>query len=254
MEHLATETQGRTLKILVVDDDQASSTLMRRVLEKGGYVVNTVSDGREALKTFYTWQPALVILDIMMPKMDGWTVLERIREVSTVPVIMLTALGQEHQKVRGLQEGADDYLVKPIGIPELLARVEAVLRRLRAPPQIADVYADGALHVDFKTHRVLVNGHELELSPMEFRLLSALVRNRNIIMSPSRLLELCWGDRQGGPESVRVYIGYLRRKLNAVAHRGGLIETVREFGYRYRSPQPDTSDSPTVANRRRPGS
>jgi two-component system response regulator ResD len=141
-------------------------------LEKGAYVAVAVSDGREAIKTFYSWQPHLVILDIMMPKMDGWTVLERIREVSAVPVIMLTALGQEHQKVRGLQEGADDYLVKPIGIPELLARVEAILRRVREPPEIAAVYADRAVYVDFKTHRTLVDDHELKLSPMEFRLLA----------------------------------------------------------------------------------
>lgn len=247
------ETWDRAAKILVVDDDDASSKLMHRILEKAGHVVRAVSDGREAIKAFYTWQPHLVILDIMMPRMDGWAVLERIREVSAAPVIMLTALGQEHQKVRGLQEGADDYLVKPIGIPELLARVEACLRRVRAPPEIADVYADRALYVDFKNHRVLVDDHELKLSPMEFRLLGALVRNRDTILSASRLLELCWGDREGGPESVRVYIGYLRRKLDSVAFRGGLIETVREFGYRYRSPEPETSDSPTAANPRQPG-
>jgi DNA-binding response OmpR family regulator len=224
-------------KILVVDDTEEIRTLVVTILEDEGYTIQTAADGQEGLRLFYAWQPTLVLLDLMMPKMDGWTLLERIREVSQTPVVILTARGQEHEKVRGLRGGADDYLVKPFGQLELLARVETVLRRSKpVAMEPEDIYQDSALYVDFRRHRVLFHNREVDLSATEFRLLSALVRNAEMVMSADRLLDLSWPEGAGAPENLRVYIGYLRRKLRDDSEGQPLIETVREFGYRYRAP------------------
>ena len=226
-----------TAKILVVDDELSISTMMQSMLSEQGYAVRLASDGQEALRSFFAWGPSAVILDIRMPRMDGWGVLERIREVSDVPVIMLTAVGEEMDKVRGLKAGADDYLVKPVPMAELSARVQEVLRRSKGGPDTAqEVYLDHALHVDFSRHKVYLKGREVELSPQEFRLLKAFVARPGIVLSTDRILDLCWGEGEGGPENVRVYIGYLRKKLEEEPKRPQLIETVREFGYRYRAP------------------
>ena len=149
---------------------------------------------------------------------------------------MVTALGQDEEKVRGLSGGADDYLVKPFSEAELLARVKAVLRRA-GRNHAAGTYTDERVHVDFQQHRVLVNGSEVTLSPLEFRIFGALVKNADKILSPETLLDLCWGEKPGGPINVRVYIGYLRRKLEEDPARPQFITTVREVGYRYRPPR-----------------
>ena len=172
-----------------------------------------------------------------MPKMDGWTMLERAREMTDVPVIVLTALGQEPSKVRALRQGADDYLAKSIGNEELLARFEAVLRRTRRTGDFGPVYRFPVLFVDFEHHRVLVRGQPVELSPTEFRLLTAMIMNVDIVMSSDRLLHLVWRDRPDGPGNVRVYINYLRAKLEVEPETRSFIETVRGFGYRYRRPE-----------------
>ena len=151
-------------------------------------------------------------------------------------MIILTALGREHQKVRGLRSGADDYVVKPFSKAEFLARVKAALRKARPSQEIEERYEDAVLVVDFPRHHVYLKGEKIDLTPQEFRLLGALVRNTNLVMSNNRLLDLCWGEGFGGPENVRVYIGYLRKKLEVDPRRPQLIETVREFGYRYRPP------------------
>ena len=230
-------TTGEKAKILVIDDEENVRELLRYLLDSAGYSLQTASDGDEGLKVFFSWRPDLVLLDVLMPKMDGWSLLGRIRELSDTPVLMLTALGQEHQKVRGLRGGADDYIAKPFGRDELLARVEAILRRTESAPQTEDAYKDEVLHVDFERHRVFARSSQVELSPIEFRLLVALVRSAGVVLSPERLLDLCWGERSGGPGNVRVYINYLRRKLEEDPSSPVLIETVREFGYRYRPPQ-----------------
>ncbi len=222
-------------KILVVDDEQPLQVLIRAILEEQGYQVALASDGKEGLKAFFAWRPELVVLDIMMPHMDGWQVLQRIREVSEAPVIMLSALGQEHQIVRGLKSGADDYVTKPFRTGELVARVEAALRKTR-PFEASDEYQDTALRVDFSRHETFLRGDRIDLSPQEFRLLGALVKNAGMVMPPGRLLDQAWGDGEGGTESLRVYIGYLRKKLQDNPRRPELIETVREFGYRYCPP------------------
>ena len=224
-------------KILVVDDQEPIRQLLRASLEPQGYSVRLAPDGQEGLKIFFAWQPSLVVLDVRMPKMDGWGLLDRIREVSEVPVIMLTALGMEDDAVRGLRGGADDYVIKPLRITEFLARVEAVLRKFKGAADTQEIYEDRVLHVDFLRHRVYLRGDEIDLAPQEFRLLAALVRNSGVVLSTDRLLDLSWTEGEGGPENVRVYIGYLRKKLEQEPREPKLIETVRSFGYRYRPPE-----------------
>ncbi len=207
---------------------------MCRILESADYEVRVAADGPEALAILFNWRPDLVVLDIAMPKMSGWQVLQRIRQLTTTPVILLSALSQEQEKVRGLRSGADDYVAKPFGKHELLARVEAVLRRAQKPDESEAVFQDSVLSLDLERHRVHVRGSPVDLSPLEFRVLAALIQNADAVLSQSRLLELCWMDRIAGPTNVRMCIAALRRKIEADPKQPELIETVREFGYRYK--------------------
>jgi DNA-binding response OmpR family regulator len=221
--------------ILVVDDDDDIRALVGELLERAGHVVIKAPDGESALKLFYSRQPDLVVLDVSMPGLDGWEVLKRIRELSDVPVLMLTARAEELEKVRGLRAGADDYVTKPFGRQELLARVDATVRRGRSAPQAQETYADDFLTVDFAQRKVTAGGVELALTPLEFRLLGAFVRNQNQVLSHDQLLELAWGDaRSADRDQVKLYVGYLRRKLGTGVGDESPIETVRGFGYRYR--------------------
>jgi DNA-binding response OmpR family regulator len=173
-------------KILVVDDDPALLPLIEYTFAKEGYEVSTASDGKEALKEFFDRKPDLVILDIMMPRMDGWEACRRIREVSDVPIMMLTARGQDEDIVRGLEYGADDYLTKPFSIKVLLAHARAVLRRAALPPVEYDestTYADDYLTVDLKERRITVAGETIKLTPTEYRLLAYLVQNVNQVLT-----------------------------------------------------------------------
>jgi DNA-binding response OmpR family regulator len=219
--------------VLVVDDDSDVRKLVVELLARAGYRVTEAPDGRTALRTLYHERPDLVVLDVTMPELDGWRTLERIREVSDVPVVMLTALGAELEKVRALRGGADDYVTKPFGRQELLARVETVLRR--APRTgLRETYADRLLEVDFGDRRVRAGDRELELTPLEFRLLTAFVDHPNQLLSHDQLLEHAWGGERGSSrDQVKLYVGYLRRKLAAAGVAPETIETVRGFGYRY---------------------
>ena len=226
-------------RILVVDDDHDIRGLVRTLLERAGATVYDAPDGREGLREFHARRPDLVIHDVSMPVMDGWQMLDRIRDMSDVPVIMLTARADELERVRGLQAGADDYVVKPFGKQELVARVQAQLRRaVRAGrTEQMDSYGDGFLTIDWGQHRVMVDEREVQLTPLEFRLLSTFVRNPRQVLSREQLLELVWGDSYGvGGDQVKLYIGYLRRKLSPDAPDIVPIETVRGFGYRYTAP------------------
>jgi DNA-binding response OmpR family regulator len=221
--------------ILVVDDDADIRTLVAELLQRAGHGVIQAPDGESGLKLFYAQQPDLVLLDVSMPGLDGWEVLTRIRELSDVPVLMLTARAGELEKVRGLRGGADDYVTKPFGRQELLARVDAALRRGRNDQQPEQTYADDFLTVDFAQRQVRAGGVDLTLTPLEFRLLGAFVRNQNQVLSHDQLLELVWGDaRSADRDQVKLYVGYLRRKLGTGAAEESPIETVRGFGYRYR--------------------
>lgn len=175
--------KGREPRILVVDDEERILEAIHKLLEAEGYSVCTAGNGHEGLRLFFSWQPDLVLLDVRMPKMNGWDLLERIREMSETPVIMITVLGQENERVRGLESGADDYLPKPFGQAELVARVRAVLRRARVPSKSIEVYRDDVLTVDFLRHRVHVKDQEVGLTPLEFRVLSALVQHSRAVLT-----------------------------------------------------------------------
>jgi DNA-binding response OmpR family regulator len=226
-------------RILVVDDDDDIRGLVRTLLERTGAVVKEAANGRDGLREFHAWRPDLVVLDVSMPEMDGWNVLERIRDMSEVPVLMLTARGDELERVRGLQAGADDYVVKPFGKQELVARVQALIRRAQrsTPQEETETYADPYLTIDWAQARVSVGEREVQLTPLEFRLLSTFVRHPRQVLSRDQLLELVWGDAFGvGGDQVKLYVGYLRRKLEPESPDSVPIETVRGFGYRYRTP------------------
>jgi DNA-binding response OmpR family regulator len=223
-------------RVLVIEDDADIALGVRTVLDRSGFEVTMAAEGPEGLRVFHSERPDIVILDVGLPKMDGWTVLERIRELSGVPVLMLTSRGQEADKVRGLRGGADDYLTKPFGTAEFVARVQALLRRQRAPDELPEVFEDGHVRVNFVTHGVRVNGVPVELTPTEFRLLAALVRHPGQVLSPVKLLELAWSDPLGiGPDRVKYSVMRLRRKLGAQSSGDSAIEAVRGFGYRYRT-------------------
>jgi DNA-binding response OmpR family regulator len=210
--------------------------LVCTILRRAGHDASEATDGQEALRALYDVRPDLVILDVAMPELDGFQALERIRDLSDVPVLMLTARDTEMDKVRGLRGGADDYVTKPFGRAELLARVDALLRRSAGRTEAPGGYADALLRVDFAQRTVEAAGQDLRLTPQEFRLLAAFVRHPGQVLSHEQLLELVWGDAYAtARDQVKLYVGYLRRKLRA-ATDAEPIETVRGFGYRYRPP------------------
>ena len=224
-------------KILVIEDDEDIRAVVATRLKRAGYDVTVASDGEDGLRRFYGDRPDLVVLDVAMPIMDGWQVLERLREVSEVPVLFLTAATQERDKLRGLRSGADDYITKPFSGEELLARVEVALRRsgsiVDEPGNTS--YSDSEIAIDFPKHEVFARGEPVELSPTEFRLLTVLTRNANQVLSQDQLLDEVWGrEYVGSLDVVRLYVGYLGRKIERDHEAPVLVETVRGFGYRYR--------------------
>jgi DNA-binding response OmpR family regulator len=221
-------------RILVVDDDDDIRGLLRTLLERAGHDVVDAPDGRAGLRELFARSPDLVILDVAMPGLDGWATLERIREVTDVPVLMLTARDAELERVRGLMGGADDYVVKPFGRQELVARVDVLLRRPRAGGA-EETYADARLSISFAQRAVRYDEREVVLTRLEFRLLSAFVSHPNQVLSHDQLRELVWSDALvTSRDEVKLYVGYLRRKLDPEAPQSTPIETVRGFGYRYR--------------------
>ena len=224
-------------KILVVDDEAALVELIREWLEKGGYEVYGASDGMAGLREFFRHQPDLAILDVAMPVMSGFELCQRIREVSQIPVIMLTAKAQELDKVRGLNLGADEYLVKPMGRQELLARVGALLRRVyMTPMEPASNYTDSVLSLDFAKHEAFVRGEKVALTPTEYRLLSYLVQHPDQVLTLQQMWDRIWGWTGGSLESVKWHIAYLRKKIEQNPEKPELILTVRGVGYRYQKP------------------
>ena len=231
---MAVDAQHR---ILVVDDDADIRYLVEELLRAEGYAVETSSNGAEALAIFHERPADLVLLDVSMPKLDGYETLERLRDLGDVPVILLTAHSGEIDKVRGFNAGADDYVVKPFGRKELLARVEAQLRRT-PKATLVDSYDDGLLTVDFASRLVTYAGLPVRLTPLEFRLLGALVRRAGQVLTVDDLHEEGWGTASGvAPDQVKLYVSYLRKKLGPSHARAVPIETVRGFGYRYAAPR-----------------
>jgi DNA-binding response OmpR family regulator len=225
-------------RVLVIDDEPDIRTLLRALLERAGYAIEEAEDGRAGLRALYASPPDLVILDVTMPELDGWATLERIRDLSDVPVLMLTARVSELERVRGLTQGADDYVGKPFGRQEVLARVQALLRRAGGRSRdVQQRYVDDYLAIDYANRAVTVGDRAASLTPLEFKLLAAFVQHPNQVLSREQLLDLVWGDPYGvSGDQVKLYVGYLRRKLDPDAAEGVPIETVRGFGYRYRRP------------------
>jgi DNA-binding response OmpR family regulator len=230
-------------KALIVDDDPASRELLRRALARAGLDTVETSDGAEGLRALYATRPDVVILDLTMPEVDGWTVLERIRELSDLPVLVVSALAHEAEKVRALQAGADDYMTKPVGVQEMRARVAALLRRGRAPVELEAIYNDALVQVDHARAEGRVAGWVVPLTRREFALLGAFVRHPGQTLSAEQLAGLTWGDPIAAENRVKILVSRLRQKVRAVSGAEIPIETVRGFGYRY-APPSDGSRGP----------
>ena len=222
-------------RVLVVEDDRDIALALRVLLRGAGYEIDEAGDGRSAMRAFHAGRPDLVVLDVGLPELDGWQVLERIRDQSDIPVLMLSAHGQEADKVRGLRGGADDYLTKPFGNAELVARVQALLRRVTTASEPTSVHDDGSLRLDPTTREVDLDGKRVELTPIEFRLLFALARHDGQVLTAPQLLAQAWDDPSGiAPERVKYTVRRLRRKLGWDDE--GPLASVRGLGYRYRAP------------------
>ncbi len=222
--------------ILVAEDEAALRDFIIRNLRVRGFEVVEAGNGLEAMAQWEREQPDLLILDVMMPRMDGLEVCKRVREQSTVPIIVLTALDAESDKVAALDLGADDYLTKPFGVEELLARVRAVLRRAQweAVPPASGIKQYGDLEIDLSRHIVRQSGAEVRLTPTEFSLLEQLVTNAGKVLTHRMLLQRVWGPEYGGEsEYLRVYINRLRQKLEPNPAKPQLLVTEPGVGYRF---------------------
>ena len=222
-------------KILVIEDDHAIASLIKLQLETREYQVQISSDGEDGLRQAYAWQPDLVVLDIMMPNMDGWTVCSRLRELSKVPIIFVTAVGKETDIVRGLEMGADDYVVKPFSPRELVARIEAILRRAEDEASSIEsrIYKNGPLTVNLENREVKLNDDLVDLTPIEFRLLSTLIRNEDKVLSHQFILSQVWGPAyEEERQYLKLYVWYLRQKIEENPSKPQLILTERGVGYR----------------------
>jgi DNA-binding response OmpR family regulator len=228
-------TGNAAARILVVDDDPTVAEVVARYLERDGHVVECVNDGAEALRRALAAPPDLLVLDLMLPKMDGLQVCRKLRERWPVPVIMLTALGEEIDRVVGLETGADDYVTKPFSPRELALRVQSVLRRARGAlvPTGTGVLRDGDLVVDVGAHEVRVGGKEITLTAREFDLLAYLLRNPRQAFSRAALLDQVWGWSFGDSSTVTVHVRRLREKIEPDPTDPRRIVTVWGVGYRY---------------------
>lgn len=219
-------------KILLVEDDGTLRHTLALNLRAEGHQVLEAEDGESGLASARSEAPDLVVLDVMLPRLDGLTVCRLLRRESRVPIILLTARGAEADKIIGLETGADDYIVKPFSLGEFLARVRAALRRSAAAPP-SDVLTSGELRLDLAARRVALAGRPIQLAPREFDLLTLLLRHRGAVMSRDLLLARVWGDDYvGDARTVDVHIRWLRQKLEQDPSRPVLIQTVRGVGYR----------------------
>lgn len=217
-------------KILIVDDEPNIIELARLYLERDGYQVEGVSSGQDALLRQSAVNPDLIILDLMLPDIDGFEVCRQIRAKSDVPILMLTARKEDIDKVVGLELGADDYLTKPFNPRELVARVKAILRRYQTGLKPSDIIEIAKLRIDLPRHEVTIAGQLVNLRTKEFALLATLAQNQGIVLSREKLLELVWGyDYYGETRTVDVHVNHLREKI---ANSGAQIETLRGTGYK----------------------
>ncbi|HBO33403.1 MAG TPA: DNA-binding response regulator [Anaerolineaceae bacterium] len=223
-------------RILVVDDERGLVKIIRLNLEQDGFDVVEAYNGSQAMEKLRTTLPDLVLLDIMMPDTDGFTVLKMIRQIGSIPVIMLTAKGEEDDKIKGLELGADDYVTKPFSPRELTSRIRAVLRRgdFSRDEESGKIIVDDRLTIDFDRHEVWVEGELVQLRPTEYRLLYHLVQNAGWVLTHDQILNKVWGyEYENEPHYVRLYINYLRKKLEVDPADPQYILTERGVGYRF---------------------
>jgi DNA-binding response OmpR family regulator len=221
-------------KIIVVDDDPDIRRLVETVLEREGFIVESASSSAEFFKLLPQFKPSLVVLDLQLPDEDGFGILKKLRSAANtanLPVVMLTVQSVDSYKIAGLEIGADDYIVKPFNQGELVARLRAVLRRSKPKDMVGDTIEDGPIKLHLDQHRLEINKKPVDLSPKEFDLLAALMRQKNNVLTREALCETVWGhELVGNTRTVDVHVGRLRKKMGAFEKK---IETVERLGYRY---------------------
>lgn len=225
-------------RILVIDDDLILQQNLADILRSLGYEVDVAGKAVEGLQLAYSSKPDLIILDVMLPGMDGWEICKRFREMTDIPILFLTALGSEEDVVKGLELGGDDYLVKPVTMKVLEARVKALLRRAYSnngsSSEISKVIQHEGLLIDFDKHEVILNEERIDLSPTEFKLLSCLVKHKGRVLPHDFLLGQVWGQEYTGElDHLRLYISYLRKKIEVNPSKPELIQNEWGVGYRF---------------------
>lgn len=226
---------GRQEVVLLVEDDPSLRLAMTKALRASGYRVEAAAAGKEGLEMALSLRPDLILLDVMLPGMNGFEVCERLRDENPdVPILMVTAKGEEHDKVRGLSTGADDYIVKPFGMAELCARIDAALRRQRRAEKAVEVLTVGVATIDFRAHRMEREGKPVEVTAQEMKLLRYLVRHEGSLLPRQRILDAVWGsDYFGTDRTVDNFINRLRTKIEPDPKNPRHIVTVRGAGYRF---------------------
>jgi two-component system KDP operon response regulator KdpE len=223
--------------VLVVDDERAIQRFLRPSLEENGFLVYEASNGKAALEFAVSRKPDVILLDLTLPDMDGLDVLKRLREWSSAPVIVVSARGREEDKIAGLDRGADDYLIKPFGVEELLARIRVALRHAeRAARDPEPVYEHGDLKIDLTLRRVWLAKKEVRLSPLQYALLSALVRDAGRVVSQKQLLKEIWPEGGSTPESLRILVHQTRHRVEREPVRPRHLKTEPAVGYRLEAP------------------
>jgi len=222
-------------ELLLIDDDESLTELLSSFLANQGYTMRVASDGVKGLRMLFAQTPDLVVLDVTMPQRDGWETLERIREVSDLPVVMLTARDEESEVLRGFSLGADDYVTKPFSFAQLAARIRAVLARSKQQVSDAENFIQGGdLKIDLRTRQLWRGDQLIALTPTEFKLLVTLMRRIGEVVSPEKLVREVWGPQYAGEVShVRRYIWHLRKKIELDPDNPGYIHNERGFGYRF---------------------
>lgn len=225
-------------RILLIEDDDALSRMMRIQLEQAGYQVTACQDGTSGLRAARDSDPDLVLLDILLPDIDGWLVCEQLKEITDAPIVFSTALGSERDVIRGLELGADDYMIKPFSYKELLARIRSALHRVRRAASQKMTYENERLFVALDKRTVRVNGERVFLTPLEYKLLAALVQGAGDVIPHETLLRRVWGaEHENRRQYLKLYIWYLRQKIEADPSHPKLILTERGVGYRLVAPQ-----------------
>ena len=223
-------------RILIVEDDPSIRLGLQRSLGFEGFTVDLAADGEQAIQRAFDKKPDLILLDLMLPKVNGFEVCKTVRKYdATIPIVILSAKGDEGDKVLGLELGADDYVTKPFSLRELVARVKAALRRRRVQSGEVDVFSEGNLKIDFTAQSLMVDGEEQECTTREFNLLKYLIQNRGRVLSRDQILNQVWGfDYDGTPRTIDNFVNKLRQKLEKDVTNPSWIQTVRGTGYKFR--------------------